>query len=207
MKFMKENRKKGTSKTDNKSNLKIHLENHFEAILDKSYECSMCEFKSNSCRKFNYHLKNHKDYQCLNCKVNFHGPNSPALFRMHLKKSQVEAPENLCNGQHEITCDICKFKCNEVDSFNTHFVKDHEQLPLKCPKCDFKTYQKIYLYLHIQGHYDCVLCEKVFSGKDGKRQLARHMKGHKSEFTNRTVCDFCNNSYSKPSNMKKHEKT
>ena len=193
-------------KTDDRRKLKIHLENHIEAMLDKSYDCSLCEFKSNSCSKFNYHLKNHKNYQCLNCKVNFHGPNSPALFRMHLKKSQVEPPENPCNGQHEITCGICKFKCNEEVGFKTHFVKDHEQLPLKCPKCDFKTFQKIYLYRHIEGHYDCELCEKVFCGRDGKRQLARHMKAHKLKLTVRTVCDFCNNPYSKLSNLKRHEK-
>ena len=154
-----------------------------EPILDKScdkiYDCSLCEFKSFSCSKFNYHLKDHKNYQCLNCKVNFHGPNSPALFEIHLKKSQVEAPENPCDGQHEITCDICRFKCNKEDNFKTHLIKDHEQLPFKCPKCDFKPYQKNYLYLHIQGHYDCKLCEKVFSGRNGKRQLARHMKTHK----------------------------
>ena len=196
-------------KTEAKSNMKIHLENHIEPILDKScdkiYDCSLCEFKSFSCSKFNYHLKDHKNYQCLNCKVNFHGPNSPALFEIHLKKSQVEAPENPCDGQHEITCDICRFKCNKEDNFKTHLIKDHEQLPFKCPKCDFKTYQKNYLYLHIQGHYDCKLCEKVFSGRDGKRQLARHMKTHKLKA--RTVCDFCNNPYTKHSNLKRHEKT
>ena len=79
-----------------------------------------------------------------------------------------------------------------------------KQLPmsLKCLKCDFKTYQKNYLDKHIQGHKDCEHCGKDFHGK---RQLATHLKTHR--IPARTVCDFCNHRFSKPANLKKHEKT
>ena len=78
-------------------------------------------------------------------------------------------------------------------------------LSLKCPKCDFTTFQKNYLEKHVQAHKNCEHCGKDFHGKDVKRQLAVHMKSHQP--TARTVCDFCKNSYSKPANLKRHEKT
>ena len=81
-----------------------------------------------------------------------------------------------------------------------------KQLPLslKCLKCDFKTSQKNYLDKHIQSHKDCEQCGETFHGMNGKRQLTAHLKTHQ---TVRTVCDFCNNRYTRPSSLKRHEKT
>ena len=52
--------------------------------------------------------------------------------------------------------------------------------------------------------YNCETCGKDFHGK---RQLASHQKTHQIHSTGRTVCDICGNSYSKPANLKRHEKT
>ena len=81
-----------------------------------------------------------------------------------------------------------------------------KQLPLnlKCLKCDFKTSQKNYLEKHIQSHKDCEHCGETFHGMKAQRQLTAHLKTHR---TVRTVCDFCNNRYTRPSSLKRHEKT
>ena len=144
----------------NLCNYKSHDEhdfkNHIESAHGKSYDCSFCEFKNNSKSKFNSHLKNHKHYQCLNCKKYFHGLKSRTLFKMHLQKSQEDVSINRCNGKNEITCDICKFKYNEENTFNTHFESEHEQKNSEshaCSICNFKAPSIAKLIYHLKTHY------------------------------------------------------
>ena len=131
------------------------FKNHTESAHVKSYDCSLCGFKNNSKSKFNSHLKDHKHYQCLNCKNYFHGLKSKTLFKMHLQNSEEDVSKNRCNGQNEITCDICKFKCSEEDTFNTHFELEHEQKNSEshaCSICNFKAPSIAKLIYHLKTH-------------------------------------------------------
>ena len=167
-------------KAQDEYDFKDHMESTHVVNDSKLHECSLCEFKNNSVFKFNSHLKNHKFYQCLNCENFFHGPNSRALFSMHLKKAQEKNPENACDGQHEITCDICKFKCNTGDNFKTHFESEHEEKggeSYDCSLCgNFKAPSVPKLINHLKSHYKCTYCDKNFQGPCSIRDLKRHMR-------------------------------
>ena len=167
-------------KSQDEYDFKGHMESTHVTNDGKLHDCALCEFKNNSIVKFNSHLKNHKHYRCLNCENYFHGPNSRTLFSMHLKTAKECDTETLCVGQHEITCDICKFKCNSGDDFKTHFVEEHEVKggeSYDCSLCNnFKAPSVQRLIKHLKSHYKCTYCDKNFQGISSIRNLKRHMR-------------------------------
>jgi len=99
---------------------------------------------------------------------------------MHLKTAKECDTETLCVGQHEITCDICKFKCDTGDDFKTHFVEEHEVKggeSYDCSLCNnFKAPSVQKLIKHLKSHYKCTYCDKNFQGISSIRNLKRHMR-------------------------------
>ena len=168
-------------KTKDENEFRNHIESDHDKSDVESYDCSLCEFKNSSISKFNSHLKNHKHYRCLTCQNNFHGPNSRALFRMHLQKSKEVDFVNPCSGQKQITCDICKFECNEDDSFKTHFESKHEQKgnrqSYNCSMCDFTTHTGFIQRIinHLKVHPKCYICGEQYHGTNASRNLKNHM--------------------------------
>ena len=168
-------------KTKDKNEFRNHIQSDHDKSDVESYDCSLCEFKNSSISKFNSHLKNHKHYRCLTCQNNFHGPNSRALFRMHLQKSKEVDFVNPCSGQKQITCDICKFECNEDNSFKTHFESKHEQKgnrkSYNCSMCDFTTHTGFIQRIinHFKVHPKCYICGQQYHGSNGARSLKNHM--------------------------------
>ena len=81
----------------------------------------------------------------------------------------------------------------------------------QCPKCSFTTSNKHNLDRHVNAHYDCQHCGKVFVGKHGKAALASHVKTHQEKTQQvrpkkQQLCLFCNKDYKNWSNKNRHMK-
>ena len=87
----------------------------------------------------------------------------------------------LLNFKQASQSPCCVIGSREKTKFSNWLMKD-VIWKKECPKCDFKTSQKNYLFRHIQFHNDCGLCGKVFFGKHRKSQLATHLKTHQSPY-------------------------
>merc|ERR1712223_889436 len=74
----------------------------------------------------------------------------------------------------------------------------------KCAKCDFETDMKHCLKQHLMAHNDCTECGETFLGKNGKRDLLRHMKKHQIIIKPKNICQFCNKDYKKSWRLKRH---
>ena len=99
----------------------------------------------------------------------------------------------LLNFKQASQSPCCVIGSREKTKFSNWLMKD-VIWKKGCPKCDFKTSQKNYLFRHIQFHNDCGLCDKVFFGKHRKSQLNvsksqnKIMKPKLLPKTNRRIC-------------------
>jgi transposase-like protein len=76
-----------------------------------------------------------------------------------------------------------------------------------CPKCDHKGSSQYHLDMHIEGHQDCSQCEMTFSGLNGSRDLANHIKKHEREKKTQFKCEFCKFEYKTKQTLNRHQTT
>ena len=173
-----------------------------------NFSCSLCNYKSQAEHDFKNHIESTHDKS--DCK------SLNASVTEAVKEIMLDSQSSISRKQLHLSlkCPKCDFKTSGKYYLDQHIKSHNDPQPLnsriklprslKCTKCDFKASRKHYLDKHIKSHNDCEHCGEIFSGSGGKRQLARHLKIHKIV---RTVCDFCNNPYTKHSSLKRHEKT
>ena len=100
----------------------------------------------------------------------------------------------------------------EEDSFTSNDMDNESQAEnyennLLCPKCDHKSTSKYHLDMHIEGHQDCSQCEMTFSGLNGSRDLANHIKKHEREKKTQFKCEFCKFEYKTKQTLNRHQTT
>ena len=117
-------------------------------------------------------------------------------------------------GQSEFECGQCGKCFDELSGLEMHVRKFHEELSAemmltdhthKCPKpkCTFEAKAHKQLITHLMFHNDCYICGETFYGKNGKRNLERHVQRHGK--SKATVCDMCHKDFKIPNLLKRHQ--
>ncbi|GFS15979.1 zinc finger protein 729 [Elysia marginata] len=118
--------------------LKAHLlAKHSEV---KKYECDKCDFSTNYKETFTHHLnKQHIGhvYVCPACKMSF-------LSTRQLRQHQESHKEMFC-GQ-------CPFFSRCKEDLDKHEANHWEDLPYRCPHCNFQTKKESVLFDHKRRH-------------------------------------------------------
>ena len=85
-----------------------------------------------------------------------------------------------------------------------------EEIPYyKCSRsgCNFQNSSLKVFRNHLKTHYDCNLCDKTFSGNQGKRNYDRHVERHRRKSSKKPKsfqCDKCEKAFLYHSYLKRH---
>lgn len=120
-------------------------------------------------------------YTCITCKTNYQM--TAIEFQEHVKKCQLN---NEYNSQQEIQCDICKFMCNNVESYVSHKMFHDTRNLIQTVDDNGKTlFRK-----KEKNNFVCDLCGKLFANS---RNIRKHkLNVHLVDFDGILFgCDLC----------------
>lgn len=183
-----------------KSILKSDYESHkkTEELYLSTLQCALCNMNFNTKKKFRVHLYNqHRQFHCKVCDVTLE---KESRYRQHIAAVH--------KVKKRVKCDLCyKDFTNKVTmerhKRTMHFcIKGNKH---KCPQCDFETFNKNYLKLHMDKHEKspAFVCDMCGDGFYLKRTLLDHLEAaHGSGFK----CDVCGKMYTSKGNLVQHLK-
>ena len=171
--------------TEDMYRLKIHIERKHPEHGEKKYICDVCGegfiFEVN-CRshKKNKHEKNVCNI-CNICGLTLSNNSSMNDHMISIHKIK---------GSQNFVCETCGFSTFSNTILRKHKRKHDDQKNLKCPHCDYKTYDKSRFHVHIDSkhpdQYDkklfCSHCSRKFIFEDS---LKKHMQNQKTMAKNR----------------------
>eukprot|EP00088_Acartia_fossae_P022403 TRINITY_DN2361_c0_g2_i2.p1 TRINITY_DN2361_c0_g2~~TRINITY_DN2361_c0_g2_i2.p1 ORF type:complete len:798 (-),score=130.93 TRINITY_DN2361_c0_g2_i2:206-2599(-) len=213
-------------------NLNTHIKEKHPTIRETHFVCNQCPFNHKELEAMNIHLeKEHKDveersYYTQELDV----PIDPALF---IKMNGGVKTKKYKPVQKKYYCDKCEYNTKWLVYLNEHIQTKHEdgQVELySCDKCDFKgsskslryhkqrhgqtfycdqceysTWSKILLKVHIQSKHTKVgiKCDECDYVTTVTYYLTKHKK--KMHQANKYHCDKCNFQCNYPSDLKVHQ--
>jgi len=93
-------------------------------------------------------------------------------FNRHIKFAQCNIPENRRENRKTFMCEYCNKMCPSQGHLNFH-KKIHGEKNILCDQCDYKTYTKHNLQLHIVRVHEkgelyktCQICSKRCTSLD-----------------------------------------
>lgn len=165
-----------------------------------SLHCVLCNINFNKKSAFRIHIyEQHKIYHCKTCSQVF---KKRQLYRnhnelMHGLKAKIRVPCELC-GRFFANKKIMKRHAAEV-----HF--GHREPEAKCPQCDYRSYNRSNLKVHIDKHNNTpsFVCHLCGMGCYTKTALNDHAaNAHGTGFK----CPTCSKCYRNDSSLKSHMK-
>ncbi len=155
---------------------KAHVRSCHENIND--FSCHQCDYKTNNKNYFKVHYQVHTStkYPCRVCKKEF---NTEMCVTEHVGRVHVE--RNIEN----LSCDQCEktFKTKTGLKGHSFTHRQDQENALKCTECNYKTWIKAELKIHIYTHFPekrdnkhkCDLCDyKTWT----RKKLVRHSLVH-----------------------------
>lgn len=151
-----------------------------ESIFRLKFGCSCCNFTAVSKGDLDNHLRNHhKVKKCYICMTYVRAN----IFNYHDKVCNKKTQKDL---QHEVVCDVCKFKTIHQSSLRRHR-KIHDSKPYRCQTCKslFKTENEFQVHeCFLDIKFKCKYCEKPFgTSSNFHRHMKNHFKDHKENMS------------------------
>ncbi|KAK2708629.1 zinc finger protein 239-like isoform X2 [Artemia franciscana] len=166
-------------------------------ILEKPYECEICQKNFSRRAHLNLHQRTHtgdKPHQCELCKKNF---SNPSGLRVHRR---------IHTGDKPYQCEECKKSFSDRSAFNVHKKIHTGERPYQCTTCQKSFYTSSSLTRHNTLHsgvkpYQCEVCKESFSERGS---LTRHKKIHTGDKPYQ--CEVCKKGFFQSSNLTQHRK-
>ncbi|CAH1776058.1 unnamed protein product [Owenia fusiformis] len=135
--------------TNRSENLTRHMKVH-NVDEPKKYKCSSCEYETNDTGNFRRHLYTHSTEKPYSCDVCDYTTGHQPLLKMHMNKHA---------GIKPYICDICDAAFSYPGNCQRHRLT-HTALnngPHKCPRCNYRAFQKVSLQAHIKCYKGSVI--------------------------------------------------
>ena len=171
----------------------------------KSWTCDICGTSYNKKNDFNNHMKRHlgseKKFKCMLCQKMFQ---FEAFLEKHIN--------GVHNKERPFKCEVCNASFKDKGVLKTHQNTIHKKESVKysyCPHCEYKTYNKANLNIHIESvHLGLRLhkCDECGKGFTQGSHLKTHRKNvHLKEKDPRFQCDECSKSFNSNQQLRSHQ--
>ncbi|XP_070545719.1 zinc finger protein 37-like [Ptychodera flava] len=172
------------------------LEVHGQRAACSERKCRFCG-KRFPYREWQEHLLNHHVtelivYECHVCEKQFL---HRSTFHDHLKGHEVDG--------NVFTCKTCGATYTSLPSLRDHKVR-HVRSELKCNYCEYTTFTKYQLNVHMKRHSDSEAFDCKFCGKHlvSSTSLNTHIQRFHIQFKHQ--CTDCKKEFAFPSNLNEH---
>ena len=144
-----------------------HIKIKHDANYQHPHQCPHCEYRCLGLTDLNKHIKRrHEKPNPVNCP--WCGKFVKELDK-HLERNQCNIPEEERRKAPEAKCNICNKEFRFKHALKRHMSSIHEQKKdFLCQLCDYKTYMKSNLYLHVKRMHEgralketCPHCQKL----------------------------------------------
>ena len=196
---------------------------HFKGPVNKSgqrsrvYSCEMCHFKSSDKGSLqNHYLAQHQEVTVICPKCNTFRADTSDEVQEHVFKVHFKEPVNKSGQRSRVySCEMCHFKNFDKRSLQNHYLAQHQEVTVICPKCNtFRAESQESVNQHIaKAHfidpedpripvYECHRCgfKTISKGSVENHYLSLHLE--KIHF-----CKRCSSSFPSLDNLQNHMDT